>query len=222
MQSMVYFPHPSWPASIGTSGQGKRNIESLVSYQVFCWYGVVSMHPKWSGCSASWSQYRTSAAVLLPDQDYCTSPWTVWTLDITDIQYLLDMGVHIIVYVGRYMSVMLLEGCLIHYLYFVFGQSSFTEVQITVCKQVLPFEQQLSGLLLLWFGSFFETLEAQGLQDPSLLGFLAWLFRSPGWMDNWWYLVGRDNLPNHSLCRNFHSTGTQVVQRDRYPGGPQM
>ena len=58
-------------------------------------------------------------------------------------------GPHIIIHVGRYMLVTLLEGCLICYLYFVFDQSSFAQVQVTACKQVLPFEQQLSGLFLL-------------------------------------------------------------------------
>ena len=33
MQSMVYFPHPSWPVSMPTSGQVKRTTESPVSYQ---------------------------------------------------------------------------------------------------------------------------------------------------------------------------------------------
>ena len=58
--SMVYFPHASQLASIPNSGQGKRTIESLGSYKVFCQYGVVSMHTWWSSCSASWGQYRTS------------------------------------------------------------------------------------------------------------------------------------------------------------------
>ena len=83
------------------------------------------------------------------DQDYCASPWTVQLLDSTNIQHLLDMGPHIIVHVGRYTLVMLLEGHLICYLYFVFDQSSFAQAQVTVYKEVLPFEQQLSGLLLL-------------------------------------------------------------------------
>ena len=45
MQSMVSFPHLSQPASILTSGWGKRTTESLVSYQGFHWYGIASMHP---------------------------------------------------------------------------------------------------------------------------------------------------------------------------------
>ena len=132
------------------------------------------------------------------------------------------MNCHMIVHVGRYISVALFEGHLIHYCYFVFVQSSFAQVQVTACKHVLPFEHQLSGLLLLWFGPFFGTFEVQGLQDPSLLGFVAWLLRSPGWVDYQWHLVGRGNLSNHSLCGDFHSMGAQVVQTDRYPGGPQM
>ena len=116
---------------------------------------------------------RTTALVL----------WTVWLPDSTNIQHLLDIGPHIVVHVGWYTSVTLLEGCPIHHLYFVFDQSSFTQVQITVCKQVFPFQQQLSGLLLLWFRPFFETLDVQGLQHPSLLAFVVWLFCSPGWLD---------------------------------------
>ena len=62
---------------------------------------------------------------------------------------------------------MVLEGHLICYLNFMFDQSSFAHVQVTVAKQVFIFEQQLSGLFLLRFA---EALEVQGLQDPSLLG----------------------------------------------------
>ena len=73
------------------------------------------------------------------------------------------------------MSVMLLEGCLICYLNFMFDQSSITLVQVTAGKQVFLFEQQFSSLFPLRFGPFSEALEVQDLQDPSLLGIAAGL-----------------------------------------------
>ena len=62
-------------------------------------------------------------------------------MDSTNVQHFLDMDPHIAVHVRRYMLVMLLEGCPICHLYFVFDQSSFAQVQVTMHKQVLPFEQ---------------------------------------------------------------------------------
>ena len=48
------------------------------------------------------------------------------------------------------MPVMLLEGHLSPLpLFSVLLRASFVQVQVTACKQVFPFEQQLSGLLLL-------------------------------------------------------------------------
>ena len=69
------------------------------------------------------------------------------------------MGPHIIIHVGRYTSVVLFEGHLIHYLYFMLDQSSFAQVQVAAQKQVFPFEQQFSGLFLLSFRPFLEALE---------------------------------------------------------------
>ena len=80
------------------------------------------------------------ATVLFLDQDYCTSPWTVKLVDGTNIQHFLDMGPHFIIHVGRYTSVVLLEGHQICHLYFVFNQSSLVQVQVTAYKQVFPFE----------------------------------------------------------------------------------
>ena len=162
------------------------------------------------------------AAILLPDQDYCTSPWSVQLPDSTNIQHLLDMGLHIVIHVGTYTLVAFFEGYPIHYLCFMLDQSSFAQVKVTACKQVFLFEQQFSGLLLLWFGPFFKALEVQGLQDPSLLGFQFGTSGCPGWKNYWWYLVGRGNQPSHSLCGNFHDMSAQVVETDRYPRGPQM
>ena len=93
--------------------------------------------------------YFPSSSILLLDQDYCASPLTVQLPDSTFIQHLLDMGPHVIIHVGRYMSVVLFERHLICYLYFMFDESNFTQVQVTACKQVFPFEKQFSGLLLL-------------------------------------------------------------------------
>ena len=41
----------------------------------------------------------------------------------------------------------------------MFGQSSFAQIQVTVCEKVLPIEQQLPGLFLLWLKSLFKALE---------------------------------------------------------------
>ena len=38
--------------------------------------------------------------VLLSDQDHCASQWTVSLPDGTNIQHLLEMGLHIIIHVG--------------------------------------------------------------------------------------------------------------------------
>ena len=70
--------------------------------------------------------------VLLPDQDYCASPWTVQLTGSTNIQHLLDMGPHIIIHMMGYASVMLFEGHPICHLYFMFNQSSFAQVQVAV------------------------------------------------------------------------------------------
>ena len=171
MQSMVCFPHPSWPVSILTSGQEKRTTESLASYQVFHQCGVGSMHPSWSSCSVSWGWYRTSDCHPFSRPGLLSSPWTVWLVHYTNIQQFLDKGPHVVIHMGRHMSVTLLKGCLIHLFYLVFDQGSFAQIQVTVCKQVLPFEQKLPGLLLLQFWPFMETLKVQGLQDPSFLWF---------------------------------------------------
>ena len=85
-----------------------------------------------------------------------------------NIQHLLDMGPHVVIHVGRYTSIALFEGHLIHYLYFMLDQSSFAQVQVTAYKQVFPFEQQFPGLFLFQFGPILEALEVQGLQDPSI------------------------------------------------------
>ena len=79
-------------------------------------------------------------------------------------------GPHVVICVRRYTLVTFLEGHLICYLDFMFDQSSFTQVQVTVGKQMFPFEQQFSGLFLLRFRPLPKALEVQGLQDPSLLG----------------------------------------------------
>ena len=105
---MVY--SPSWPANTPTSGQVKRTTAIPANYQVSHLYGVASMHPWWSSCSASWGQYRTSGCLLFLDQDHCTNPQTVWLLDGTNIQHFLDMGPHIIIPVRRHMSLCLLRG----------------------------------------------------------------------------------------------------------------
>ena len=60
----------------------------------------------------------------------------------TDIQHFQDMGPHVIIHTRGYALATLLEGHLIHQLYFMLGQSSFAQIQVTVCKQMLPFEQQ--------------------------------------------------------------------------------
>ena len=101
-------------------------------------------------------------------------------------------------------------------------QSSFAQIKVTVCKQVFPFEQQLPSLFLLWFRPFCETLEVQSLQNPSFWCFVTHLFSSPGWVDHWWCLVGRNNLSNPGFCGYFHDMDTQVVQADGYPQGSRM
>ena len=60
---------------------------------------------------------------------------------------------------------MLFEGHLICQLYFMLDQNSFAQIYVIVHKQVLPFEQQLLSLFLLWLRPFCETLEVQSLQD---------------------------------------------------------
>ena len=107
------------------------------------------------------------------------APRAVQLLDGTNIQHFPDMGPHIIVHVRGYASVALCEGCPICYLYFVLNQSSFAQVQVTALKQVFPFEPQFSGLFLLQFGPLLEALEAQGLQDLSLLGFVIGFLGHP-------------------------------------------
>ena len=164
MQSMVYFPHPSQPASILTSGQVKRTIDSLVSYQMFHWYGVVSCIPNGPVVQLPEINTEPQAAVLLPDQDYCASPWTVWLSDSTNIQHLLGYGPsHVIIHDGEvYITNVLWRVSYPCHLYSMFDLSSFAQVQVTACKQVLPFEQQLSGLILLLIQAILWGLGSPG------------------------------------------------------------
>ena len=103
--------------------------------------------------------------------------------------------------------VTLLEGHPISYLDFMFDQSNFTQVQVAARKQVFPFEQQLYDLFLIRFGPLPEALEVQSLQGPSLLWIAIEFLSSPYWEDHWWHLVGRYDLANHSLCRDFDRMG---------------
>ena len=205
---MVYFPHPSWPASILTWGWVKRAIEKPVSYQVSHLCGVVSMHLNGPVVQLPEVNTQPQAAIFFPAQDHCTSPWTVQLPDDTSIQHFLDMGPHVIIHVRRYTLVVLLEGCPVCYIYFMLDQSSFAQVQVTAHKQVFPFEQQFSSLFLLQFKPLLEALEIQGLQDPSLLGFVIGYPQKSLSEGLPVHLVGRGNLPQHSLCGNFHRLGT--------------
>ena len=45
------------------------------------------------------------------------------------------MDPHVVIHVGRYTSVAFFEGCLIYHLYFVFDQTSFAQVQVTMCNR---------------------------------------------------------------------------------------
>ena len=78
---------------------------------------------------------------------------------IADIQHFLDMGPHVILHVRGYVPVMLLKGHLVWQLYFMLDQSSSAQIQVTVCKQVFSFEQQLPGLFLLWLRLLGKALE---------------------------------------------------------------
>ena len=133
------------------------------------------------------------------------------------------MGPHIIIHVGRYTSVAVFEGHLICYLYYMLDQSCFAQVQVAVHKQVFLFEQQFSGLLLLWFGPFFEALEVQGLQDPSLLGLVIGFLGSPCWEDYQWHLVARSSLNQPQSLWGFPWNGnSSYAYTDRCPEGPQI
>ena len=43
---------------------------------------------------------ESQAPILLPDQNHCTSPWTVQFPDGPNIQHLLEVDLHIIIYMG--------------------------------------------------------------------------------------------------------------------------
>ena len=105
------------------------------------------------------------------------------------------------------MSVVLFEGHLICYFYVMVDHSSFAQVQVAAYKQVSPFVWQFSGLFLFWFGPLLDALEVQDLQDPSPLEFVIGFLRRLCQEDYCWHLVGGDNLPNHSLCKDFHRMG---------------
>ena len=47
-----------------------------------------------------------------------------------------------------------------------------------------------------------------------------WVFclsSRPGWVDHWWYLIGRHKLPNDYFNGYFHGTGAQIAQTDWHP-----
>ena len=79
------------------------------------------------------------------------------------------------------------------------------------------------GLFLLWLWPFIETLEVQGLQDPSFMWFVMWLSGSPGWVDYQWHLVGRYNPIQPQLLWEISMVQVlKFAQADRYPWGPRM
>ena len=48
---------------------------------------------------------------------------------------------------------------------------------------------------------------------PRLIPFAIGFLQSPCQEDHWWHLVGRHDLANHSLCRDFDGTGVKVAHR---------
>ena len=73
---------------------------------------------------------KPQASILFSDQDYCASPWTLQLPDGTNIQHLLEMGLHIIIHMLGYTSVMLFERCHICQLNPVLDQGCLAQVEV--------------------------------------------------------------------------------------------
>ena len=71
------------------------------------------------------------------------------------------------------MPAMLLKGRLVCQCYFMFSQGSFAQIQVIVCKQVLPFEQQLPGLVIWSPRSFEPSVTSVATDDLALTFSLA-------------------------------------------------
>ena len=121
MQSKVCSPCPSQPANIPTSGQVRRTTKILADCQ---WSHLCTVaNNVFDGPVIQLPEVNAEpqAAVLLLDQDHCTHPWTVQFSDGTNVQHLLEMGLHIIIHARVYVLVALLEGHPICYLNLVFN-----------------------------------------------------------------------------------------------------
>ena len=128
MLSVVYSPHPSQPANSQILDQGMKTTESLEGYQVFHQSWAVSRHLLWFIHLASEVYAKPQATILFPNQHHCTCPQIVQFMDGPNIQHFLDMGPHVIVHVGRYASIPLLERGLVCEPDFMLNQSSLTQV----------------------------------------------------------------------------------------------
>ena len=204
MQSMVYFLHPSQPASILTSGWVKRTTVITVSYQVSCLCGVASMHPWWSSCSASWGQNRTSGCCPFPYQDHCTSPWTVRFPDGTNIQHFLHMGPHIIVHVRRYTSVMLLKGHSICYLFFGLIRAGLPRSRLLWANRCSHVRSSSLACSCSSSGHFLRPWRTRAAKTHPFWGLLLDYLEVLIGRTTVGLLVGRCYLSNHSLCGDFY------------------
>ena len=108
--------------------QSLQAIKGLINVgqQIGILYGPVVQLPEVNA--------KPQATIFLSDQDYHTSTWTVWLPDGTNIQHLLEMGLHVIIHMWGYMSVMLLERHQICPLDPVFDQGCLAQVQVTASK----------------------------------------------------------------------------------------
>ena len=131
---------------------------------------------------------------------------------------------------GVYAPVTLLEGHLICQTYFMLDQSSFAKIQVTVHKQVLPFEQQLPSLFLLWFQAIlWDFGGTKASKTYPFEALVSCLFHSPSWVDHWWVLgwqettcptmafVGISMAQVHSSCAR--QRGTHQGPRMQFPIG---
>ena len=134
-------------------------------------------------------------------------------LDGTNVQHLLEMGLHVIIHVRGYASV-------VHSLK---GIQSVTSIQCLI-RVVLPRSRSL------WANRCSHLSSSSLACSCSALGHSPrpWRSRPPrailfgvaggcpqGFLqeDHWWYLVGRHDLPNHCLGGVFNRMSAHISQQ---------
>ena len=129
-----------------------------------------------------------------------------------------EYGPHTIAHMWGYVSLMLLKGHLVCQLNFMLDHRSFTRSRSLCTNRCFHLSSSSLAHFCSDSGHLVRPWRSKAPR-PILWCLGVGLFGSPGWVDHWWYLVGRSNLPNHCFSGYFYSTGTKIAQTNWYPWG---